>query len=112
MTPLAPGRFSTTNDPLSWVLKPCAIKRAAISVGPPAPNGTIIRTVRDGYCCAQETDHELEKGTARTPASKASKASKVARLTRVLLGVVSGWSFQVTSIISILRLCLESRVCA
>src|SRR5712671_2443854 len=91
MTPLAPGRFSTTNAPLSWVLKPCAIKRAAISVGPPAPNGTIIRTVRDGYCCAQETDHKLEQGKARTPLSN---ASKVARLTRVLLGVVSGGRFR------------------
>src|SRR4051794_14223581 len=107
MTPLAPGRFSTTNDPLSWVLKPCAIKRAAISVGPPAPNGTIMRTVLDGYSCAQETDQELEKGTARTPASK---DSIVARLTRVLLGVVSTGSFQVKPIISILRLCLESRL--
>src|SRR5947207_10805361 len=48
----APGRFSITKLCLSCSERCCAITRPNTSAGPPAPNGTIMRTDFDGYCCA------------------------------------------------------------
>ena len=44
----APGRFSITNCWPSCCDSFCPIRRAKISPGPPAPNGTMIRTGRLG----------------------------------------------------------------
>src|SRR5262245_45617018 len=46
----APGRFSITKLCLSCSERCCAITRPNTSAGPPAPNGTIMRTDFDGYC--------------------------------------------------------------
>jgi hypothetical protein len=40
--------------------------------GPPTPNGTIMRTVLEGYSCAESSDHGKTNATT-------SKASEVAR---------------------------------
>src|SRR5690348_14515572 len=43
---------STTKLCLSWAESDCATIRAVSSVGPPAGYGTMIVTLRLGYCCA------------------------------------------------------------
>src|SRR5260370_27667851 len=48
----APGRFSITKGSLSALRSSSASKRVKMSVGPPAPNGTIILIGCDGYSCA------------------------------------------------------------
>src|SRR5262245_48723471 len=45
---LAPGRFSTTTGCPSRSVSHCAIRRAAMSVVPPAGNPTMMRTGRAG----------------------------------------------------------------
>src|SRR6516164_3316434 len=47
--PVAPGLFSITNAPLNCVRNCSAIRRATMSVLPPAGNGTTIVTVWDGH---------------------------------------------------------------
>jgi hypothetical protein len=44
----APGRFSITNGSPSALRNSSASKRVKMSVGPPAPNGTIILIGREG----------------------------------------------------------------
>src|SRR5258707_13241548 len=48
----APGRFSITKGSLSALRSSSASERVKMSVGPPAPNGTIILIGCDGYSCA------------------------------------------------------------
>src|SRR5688572_17326891 len=50
--PLEPGRLSTMTDCLNASFKPCATRRAVISVDAPGDCGTMIRTGREGYGCA------------------------------------------------------------
>src|SRR5262245_33127914 len=50
--PPALGLFSTMMVVPSGLPMPCATTRATVSVGPPAANGTIMLTLRVGYCCA------------------------------------------------------------
>src|SRR5262245_57887810 len=46
---LAPGLFSTRNGLPSRLASFCAVRRASRSVPPPAMNGTMIVTGREGY---------------------------------------------------------------
>src|SRR3954471_24719112 len=52
MLPLAPPMFSTKNCRPNRSESRWAISRAHTSVGPPGPNGTIMRTGLAGYVCA------------------------------------------------------------
>src|ERR1035437_1269642 len=50
---LPPLTFSTIKFCLSFADNECATTRAVSSVGPPAGKGTMMVTVRLGYCCAE-----------------------------------------------------------
>src|SRR5947209_8137062 len=52
MVPLAPSRFSMTNDCLRSVASCCAMVRACRSGPEPAAKPTRMRTGPAGYCCA------------------------------------------------------------
>src|SRR5258708_628834 len=64
----APGRFSITKGSLSALRSSSASKRVKMSVGPPAPNGTIILIGCDGYSCAVHgaaaTNDNIAKATS------------------------------------------------
>src|SRR5262245_54433633 len=53
MTVSPPGRFSTTTGWRQSSLIRCPITRARMSVGPPAGNGTMMRTGRSGKLFAR-----------------------------------------------------------
>src|SRR6266436_3656868 len=79
MMVLAPGRFSiTTGCPQSWLIV-WPIRRATMSLGPPAGKGTIIRIGRlgklaDGSSAAATPDAEI----ARLAASRKRPARAIA----------------------------------
>src|SRR5574341_2682332 len=73
MSPLAPGRLSTTTCCPSASLSFTPMVRASVSVLPPGANGTTNRTGRVGYCCD------------RTGAAQASARKKAATLTGRLI---------------------------
>ena len=64
IAPSAPGRFSTTIGWPSAVPSGCATMRATMSVEEPAPNGTMKRTGRDGYCAERDVLHSVSTSAA------------------------------------------------
>jgi hypothetical protein len=66
------GLFSTT---IGWVkcLRITSAKvRAAVSAGPPALNGTMMVTAREGNSCAGDRDEAAPRQAAQRPQSAVS----------------------------------------
>src|SRR5689334_22383905 len=78
MIVLPPVTFSTTNGWPSFSVKRAASCRATWSVGPPAENGTMTVTGRDGYSCAP---------AASDISNNESRMERISFLFRSFLGV-------------------------
>src|SRR5690242_4838197 len=75
----APGWSSTTNDCLSSCDRYCAIWRQYTSAGPPAANGTMMRTGWVGYSCA-DADRVRLASAATAKASFDGSAMRILRM--------------------------------
>jgi hypothetical protein len=78
----APGRFSTTNCWPSVLASRGEIKRARTSAVEPAPKPTMIRTGREGYCCARVENtiaNSNRPATSQPPATSNTALSMVPR---------------------------------
>src|SRR5262245_24606857 len=63
MVPPAPATFSMMICCLSAAPMVCPRRRATVSVGPPAENGTTMVITFDGYSCAQPAPEAAEMAT-------------------------------------------------
>src|SRR5262245_19016803 len=76
MMVLAPGRFSiTTGCPQSWLMV-WPIRRATMSLGPPAGKGTIIRIGRLGKLAAGSSAAAAPDADSASPAASNKRTAR------------------------------------